>query len=83
MEVILLYDPSPVCHSLRSGMLRDPPKGRSQFVLKQIIDLENHHPHQPISPLPTLSPCGIWEGRGIGPFADFDKAVHDLIPSIR
>lgn len=34
------------------------PKGRSQDILEQNIDLENQQNHQPTSPLP------IWEGRG-------------------
>jgi len=36
----------------------------TQSVDRSLIILEIHQSHQPISSLPTSSPCGIWEGRG-------------------
>jgi hypothetical protein len=42
----------------------DVPMGEKPMPLETSIDLEKQQNHQPTSPLPTSSPCGIWEGRG-------------------
>ncbi len=58
-------NPSPVYHSASLRVcFAIPQGGEAQALLKPNIDLENCHHYQPASPLPTSSPCGIWEGRG-------------------
>jgi hypothetical protein len=47
------------------------------MLLKLNIDLENRHNHQPLAPFPHRPLVGFGKGGGIGPFADFDKMVHD------
>jgi len=52
---------------LRFASARVPQGGEANASSnKTSFDLENHQAHRTFGSLPTSSPCGIWEGRGLG-----------------